>query len=331
MKDSHYPAYKKAGFTVAGLYDLNQVRSAEMAELFHVPIIYPSLADVVSQAPADAIFDIALPSPALMDVLPYIPDGRSVLIQKPMGENLTEARKIRELCHIKHLTAAVNFQLRTAPVINAARSLIEQGAIGEINDMEIRVTAYTPWQLWSFLFGIPRVEILYHSIHYMDLMRSFLGNPKSVYAKTVKHPKQDQLASTRTNMILDYGDMLRSNIEVHHCHEFGRKYQESYVKWEGLNGAIIAVIGVNLGYPVGEQDSLEYSLLEDGTPTEWRKVPIDGRWFPDAFIGPMANLMRYTEGSSKEMPTSVDDAYQTMALVEAAYESSDGGGTPIPA
>ena len=55
VKDSHYPAYQKAGFTVAGLYDLNPVRSAEMAELFHVSIIYPLLADAASQAPADAL------------------------------------------------------------------------------------------------------------------------------------------------------------------------------------------------------------------------------------------------------------------------------------
>ena len=241
VKDSHYPAYKKASFQVAGLYDLNPARAAEMAKLFNVPVIYESLADAVIRAPSDAIFDIALPSSAILDVLPHIPDGRSVLIQKPMGNNLSEARHIRDMCHAKHLTAAINFQLRTAPVINAARSMIAQGIIGEVHDMEIRVTAYTPWQLWSFLFSIPRVEILYHSIHYLDLMRSFLGNPRSIYAKTVKHPKQQQLASTRTNMILDYGDMLRANIEVNHCHEFGRKYQDSYVKWEGMSGAIIGV------------------------------------------------------------------------------------------
>lgn len=276
------------------------------------------------------MFDVALPASVILDVLPHIPDGRSVLIQKPLGNNLEEAREIRDLCHSKNLIAAVNFQLRTAPVVNAARSLIAQGAIGEITDMEIRVTVYTPWQLWSFLFGIPRVEILYHSIHYIDLMRSFLGDPTGVYAKTVKHVKQMELASTRTTIILDYGELIRANVEVNHAHEYGRKYQESYVKWEGTHGAIMGVIGVNLNYPVGEQDSLEYCMVEDGQSSDWTKVPIDGRWFPDAFIGPMASLMRFVEGSDKDMPTSVDHAFETMAVVEAAYMSSAGGGTPIP-
>jgi predicted dehydrogenase len=330
VKDSHYPAYKKAGFPVAGLYDLNPARAAEMAELFGVPVIYESLADAVSNAPPDAIFDVALPASAILGVLPHIPDGRSVLIQKPMGNNLDEARQIRDICHARHLTAAINFQLRTAPVINAARSLIDQGAIGEITDMEVRVTVYTPWHLWSFLYGIPRVEILYHSIHYLDLIRAFLGDPQSVYAKTLQHPAQRDIASSRTTVILDYGAAIRANVETNHNHGFGRKHQDSYVKIEGTGGAIYGVIGVNLNYPVGEPDSLEYCTLENGRPSAWTTVPISGSWFPDAFIGPMAAIMRFTEGSSNVLPTSVDDAFKTMAVVEAAYQSSSAGGTPIP-
>jgi predicted dehydrogenase len=331
VEASHYPAYRKAGFTVAGLYDANPSRAAMMAQKFKVPTVYSSLADAVSHAPANAIFDLAVPASAILSILPQLPDERGVLIQKPMGETLEEARQIRALCHAKHLKAAVNFQLRFAPLVIAARSLVTQGVIGNLHDMEIRVTVYTPWELWTFLFGIPRMEILYHSIHYLDLIRSFLGEPQGVYAKTVKNPKQPQLASTRSNIILDYGDTIRANVEANHGHEFGRKHQESYVKWEGTNGAIKAQLGVNLNYPEGEPDWFEYCVLEPGKPAEWKSVPIVGTWFPDAFIGTMASLMRYIEGSSPDLPTSIDDAYQTMAVVEAAYESSAHGATPIPA
>jgi predicted dehydrogenase len=330
VEASHYPAYQKAGFSVAGLYDIKPERAEQMAQKFAVPHVYASIANAASQAPNDAVFDVAVPASAIMDVLRQLPDGRGVLIQKPMGETLAEARQILDLCHAKHLTAAINFQLRFAPAMIAARSLIDQGAIGEVHDMEVRVTVYTPWQLWSFLFGIPRMEILYHSIHYVDLVRSFLGEPQGVYAKTLKHPKQPQLASTRSNIILDYGDTLRANIETNHGHEFGRHNQESYVKWEGTQGAIRAQMGVNLNYPVGEADVFEYCVLEPDKAPQWQSVTISGQWFPDAFIGTMASLMCYLEGSSPTLPTSVDDAYQTMAVLEAAYESTAHGATPIP-
>ena len=66
--------------------------------------------------------------------------------------------------------------------------------------------------------------------------------------------------------------------------------------------------------------------LREGQETEWVKVPIEGSWFPEAFIGSMAQVMRAKEGSEPDMPTSVEDVIKTMACVEAAYESSRLGG-----
>jgi hypothetical protein len=44
----------------------------------------------------------------------------------------------------------------------------------------------------------------------------------------------------------------------------------------------------------------------------------------------MASLMRFASGESADLPTSVEDAWRTMAVVEACHASSDGGATPIP-
>jgi len=288
-----------------------------------------SLEDAVNNAPPDAIFDVATPPSAFLEVLKHLPEGRGVLIQKPMGECLAQARQIRDLCRAKKLTAAINFQLRYAPAVRAARNLIAEGRIGQLHDMEIRVSVYTPWHLWTFLEGIPRVEILHHSVHYLDLVRSFLGDPRSVYAKTVKHPKMTKLASTRSNVILDYGDTVRANVETNHGHEYGLKHQESYVKWEGTSGAIKTRLGLLMDYPKGVPDEFEYCILESGKSAEWKPLEIEGSWFPDAFIGTMADLMCFLEGSTRELPGSVEDAYKTMAVVEAAYESNDAGGTKV--
>ncbi len=213
----------------------------------------------------------------------------------------------------------------------AARALVAQHAIGRLHDVEVRVTCRMPWELWTFLFGIPRMEIVYHSIHYVDLVRSLLGEPAGVYCKTVKHPKQMQLASTRTTIAFDYGDVVRANIETNHGHEFGPTHEESYVKLEGTEGAIVARIGVNLDYPRGLPDQLEYCRLPgDGTPPAWETLPLVGNWFPHAFIGTMASLMRRADEETDDLPTGVDDAFRTMAVVEACYESSAHGATPIP-
>jgi len=40
--------------------------------------------------------------------------------------------------------------------------------------------------------------------------------------------------------------------------------------------------------------------------------------------------MRQAEDPSQTAVTDVEDAFRTMAVVEAAYESSERGATPIP-
>ena len=327
VRDAHQPAYQLAGFPVVAVYDLLKDRSESLARTFGISKICDSLGEAISTAPENAVFDLAVPASAICDVLAELPDGAAVLIQKPMGEDLVQARQIVELCRSKGLLAAVNFQLRFAPAVMAARDLIRRGAIGELHDVEVRVTCHMPWELWSFLFGIPRMEIVYHSIHYVDLVRSFLGEPAGVYCKTVKHPLQMQLASTRTAIAFDYGDVCRATVTTNHGHDFGIRHQESYLKQEGTKGAIKARLGVNLDYPRGLPDEIEYCMLRKPV---WQSIPLVGNWFPHAFVGTMASLMRRANHETKELPTSVEDAFKTMAVVEACYESNAHGATPIP-
>jgi predicted dehydrogenase len=328
-RDAHLPAYRNAGFPVAGIYDVNGERARSLACQFSIDRVFASLQSASSEAPSHAVFDVAVPASEILEVLPHLPDGRGVLIQKPLGENLDQAREIANLCSRKQLRAAVNFQLRYAPYVLAARSLVGQCALGELHDLEVRVTVYTPWHLWSFMQGIPRVEILYHSIHYLDLLRSFLGEPRGIYAKTLKHPLSPRLASTKSTIILDYGDIVRACISTNHGHAFGRLHQESFIKWEGTRGAIIAKMGLLMNYPNGEPDEMEYCILGDTDPPRWESVKIEGSWFPDAFVGTMASVMRWVDDSNDTAPTSLGDALRTMALVEAAYRSSANGGEPV--
>jgi predicted dehydrogenase len=329
VRDAHLPAYRQAGFRMAGIHDLVDDRARALAAEYGIERVFPTLADAASGAPPGAVFDVAVPAAAVPEVLQGLPDGHGVLIQKPMGETIQQARAIREVCRRKKLTGAVNFQLRFAPAVAAARRMIESGRIGEIVDLEARMTVYTPWQMWPFLERTPRVEILYHSVHYVDLIRSFLGDPAGVYAKSTRHPLAPKLASTRSTIILDYGDMLRANIETNHGHAYGPRHQESFIKWEGTRGAVKTRLGVLLDYPRGLPDEFESVEFEDGKPPEWKKQELAGSWFPEAFMRSMASLMAYLDGATDKLPASVEDAYRTMAVVEAAYESNDGGGTRV--
>jgi len=327
VHDAHLPAYAKAEFPVVALVDVNQEKADTLARKFNVPLGTASIAEAVRFAPADAIFDIAVPAKAIPSILPQLPDGAAVLIQKPMGETLAEALEILRICRTKRLIAAVNFQLRWAPNMLVARALTDSGALGELHDMEVSLSVHMPWELWSFLNTAPRLEILYHSIHYIDLVRSWFGTPRGVYAKTVRSPLTPNLASTKSVITLDYGDDKRVFIATNHSHNFAPLMQRSFVQWEGIHGAMRAQMGVNLNYPIGEPDNLKYVLRDQAG---WREAPVSGNWFPDAFIGSMGSLQAYVQGETETLPTSVEDAIDTMRTVEAAYLSSERGGVALP-
>jgi predicted dehydrogenase len=328
VNDAHLPAYKKAGFEVIGITNRTKERAEGLAAKFDIPHVYDSVADAVSKAPANAVYDITIMPAQFIETLERLPDGSAVLIQKPMGDFFAQSKEILTVCRRKNLVAAINCQLRFAPFVSAARNMIAQGLIGELYDMEIRVTVNTPWHLFPLVMVHPRLEIQYHSIHHIDLIRSFLGDPKSVMAKTLKHPAKN-LSSTRSTILFDYGDTMHAVINTNHDHIFGAHNEESFIKWEGTKGAIKAKMGLLMNYPDGVPDVFEYCLLEEGKKPEWKTLELEGSWFPDAFIGTMSSLMRYKEGSSNTLPTSVEDVIKTMAVVESAYISSDNGGVAV--
>jgi len=320
--DAHYPAYRKGGFPIAGLYDPDQEKARPLAEKWGVTA-YATIEEAASVK--DAIFDLATPPVAHARVLAALPAGAAVLIQKPMGSDLAAATEMLELCRKKKLKAAVNFQLRFAPMMLALKGAIARGMLGEVVDFEVHLALDTPWQLWSFLEGLPRIEITMHSIHYLDLIRQVLGDPKGVHAKSIGHPNH-KMAQTRTTAILDYGDRVRCAISINHDHKFGRRHQACEFRVSGTEGAAYVQLGVNLDYPHGEPDILE--IYPKGG-SDWVSVPLEGTWFPDAFVGRMANLQRYVAGEDSELVSSVEDAWMTMALVEALYQSSAALATPL--
>lgn len=328
VADAHLPAYKKAGFSVVGITNRTRARAEKLAAEWNIPNVYDTVADAVANAPANAVYDITIMPEKFVKTLEQLPDGSGVLIQKPMGDYFWQTKEILEVCRRKKLNAAINCQLRFAPYVSAARYMIEQDLIGELYDMEVRVTLETPWELFPFVMVHPRLEIQYHSIHYIDLMRSFLGDPQSVYAKTLKHPAK-KLSSSRSTILFDYGDTMHAVINTNHDHSFGPHNQESFIKWEGTKGAIKARMGLLMDYPHGVPDKFEYCIIEEGKQPEWKEIELEGSWFPDAFIGTMSSLMRYQNGETDVLPTHVEDVIKTMAVVESAYQSSDTGGVVV--
>lgn len=324
VHDAHLPAYRAAGLPVAGVFDPQAARAASAVERFGLPRAFASFEEAV--ATPGAIFDVAVPPSELAQVVERLPEGSAALLQKPLGMDLPEATRIRATCRARRITAAVNLQLRFSPAFLALRDALARGLLGRPIELEVLVNCRMPWELWPFLEGLPRMELPLHSIHYIDAIRSLLGEPLYAQGRTVKHPAAPRIASSRTTAILDYGDDVRCALSVNHHHMHGPRHQRSELRLEGTHGAARLVMGVNLDYPRGRPDSLELALEGE----EWIEIPLVGNWFPDAFRGPMCGLQRFVVGEASELECSIDSAWRTMAVIEALYAADAARGVPVP-
>ncbi len=325
VRDAHLPAYRQADLNVAGIIDIAPDRARQLAADWDIATVFDTVAQAAAQHGTDVIYDLAVPPHVITDILPHLPDGSAVLIQKPMGADQNQARQILADCDGKKLKAAINFQLRFAPMMMAVREAVARGLLGELLEIEVHLNVFTPWHLFPFLKDMPRVEISVHSIHYLDLFRALTGNPRGVFARSIADPRAAEFAQTRTSVILDYVEPLRAIMSINHNHNFGSKLHAAEFRFEGTEGAMWAKLGVLYDYPNGVEDELWLGR----TGEEWTQIELQGRWFVDAFMGPMRNVQRFDAGEDDTLLTSVADAYQTMALVEACFKAMSVPGVAL--
>jgi predicted dehydrogenase len=85
----------------------------------------------------------------------------------------------------------------------------------------------------------------------------------------------------------------------------------------GSEGTILGEIGLLYDYPHGRPDRIRIARAgQDAAVDE----TLPGAWFPDAFIGPMSELLAAAAGGPQPS-TNGRDNLRTLALVLAAYES----------
>lgn len=95
---------------------------------------------------------------------------------------------------------------------------------------------------------------------------------------------------------------------------------DTYIRWrvEGTDGMARGTIGWP-EYPKPTPSTLDFTTIAAGP--NWIQPRWDEVWFPDAFVGTMAQLLCAIEDNS-EPEISGRDNLKTMALVDAAYRSA---------
>lgn len=60
--------------------------------------------------------------------------------------------------------------------------MVDLGWIGAVTAISFDVDVRADRKAWPWLVASPELDLLIHSIHYLDAVRSILGNPVRVFA-----------------------------------------------------------------------------------------------------------------------------------------------------
>ena len=321
VNQAHLPAYRKAGFHVLAITDLSRSAAQDTAKRFEIPRVCESLDELLA-LPAIEIVDIAVPArhnPQLS--IQALKAGKHVLVQKPMAETAAAAETMVRPAKESGRKLAVNHQMRWSPSVRAALDILRRNLLGELLECLIQIQVRTPWDLWPWLQDHPYPELYYHSIHHVDTLRAWLGDPQSVYATLACHPRCKFDGPTRNYMLFDYARDLRAGLWVNHHSVVPPDGLRATFSIEGTEGRCDGLIGLLLNYPAGRSDTLTF-WHNELTPGGSIHMELEGRWFPDAFIGPMSSLMdSITNDTDPE--TSGKEALGTLQLLERIRQSHE--------
>jgi predicted dehydrogenase len=201
--------------------------------------------------------------------------------------------------------------------IAASRDLVARGALGRVTEAQIQVSVSTPLHMWAWIAEMPHLDIKVHSTHYLDALRSVLGDPVWVTSIHGRYPEQEPVVGeTMTKTVLEYPDGVQALVATNHYNEHGTPYAE--FRFLGTEGTLQGTIGLMYDYPNGRPDTL--SLYRDGE--EVQAFEFDTMWLPDAFLGPMSDLMDAV-ATGREPATAGRAMLPTLAIGEAAYRSAE--------
>jgi len=321
VNECHLVAYRKAGFNPAAIASRKKENAARAAQQHAIGKIYDGY-DQLLDDPSIEVLDIAVPPNAQLTLIKAACARKTVkgiLAQKPLGMNLAEATEAVAACEASGITLAVNQNMRYDHSVRAAKTLLANGTLGAPVFATIEMRAIPHWMPWQKDLGWLTLRIM--SIHHLDTFRYWFGEPEGIYCSVrtdprTKFPHTDGICT----YILEYASGLRC-VAIDDTWTGPAKEgcpKDNYIRWriEGQEGLAIGDIGWCKD-PYTTPSTIRYARKGQ----EHFEAPVwPESWFPDAFIGTMAQLLIALE-TKTEPAISGRDNLKTMALVEAAHKS----------
>jgi predicted dehydrogenase len=316
VNDAHMPAYRKAGFNIVGIADQSRDAVQKTAQRWNIPFATVDPLELIRRADVQVV-DLAIPDQGRLEIVQAAAArGLHLLIQKPLAAEMTAAREMVSIADRAKVKLAVNQNARWCPQYRAAALHCHRGDIGKVFHVvhDLRdVTDTAAWALSSWASKEPRFQILYWSIHYVDYIRFLMREePTQVYARITRKPGQNFVGEISDLIVMEFASgatalLIDHNASWPHRHDPSMRFQI-----EGTEGLIEGQIN----------DPAWIQVRTSKEPEAVWRPRLEGVWYPQGFIGAMADLLNAI-AEDREPAVSGRDHLKTLAILAAAYRSAE--------
>lgn len=323
MRDCHLVAYRQAGFNPVAIASRNPATAQSAADQHRIPAVHAGIDGLLAD-PEVEVLDVAVPPDAQPGVIRRAVRHkhiRGILAQKPLAMSVAEAKECVELCEKAGVVLAVNQNMRYDQSVRALKDILTRGWLGAPVLATIEMRAIPHWMPWSRV--LPSLSTFIMSIHHLDTFRYWLGTPDRVLASTRPDPRTQFDHSDGINLyILEYDNGARASSwdDVWTGPVREGSQGDIGIRWrvEGTDGLARGTIGWP-SYPAKTPSTLDFTSKR--FPGYWFQPRWPEVWFPDAFVGTMAQLLCALE-DGKPPEISGRDNLETVALCAAVQAAA---------
>lgn len=248
---AHIEALRRLGIQVKAIVASSPEKAADKADSLSVPRAYGNIQGLLADPEIDVIH-LSTPNHLHYEhAKAALNAGKHVICEKPLALNSTQSKELVELAAQKGLVNAVNFNIRMYPLAQHAKSMVQNGALGDLfiiqgsylQDWLLFDTDWN-WRLEPELGGSLRAVADIGS-HWLDLLTFITGSKIiEVYANfRTFHPtrkKPSKPLETFTGKILTPEDYIEQPINT-------EDYASILLRFENGASGVLTVSQVSSG------------------------------------------------------------------------------------
>lgn len=339
----HIPAYQSEGMEVVAVCTRREESARKTAARFQIPHAFTDYREMLRMQDLDAVAVVAprsLHYPLSRDA---IEAGKHVICEKPLTVRVEEAEELWRLGEDRGLTCMIAHEYRFSPARAWVKELLDHGYVGKLHLCTVTLLngsqakpEVQPFaeedddiqQGGGFLWG--------QGSHYVDCLRHWFGDVKSVSGKTLTHIPERKDPVTGEPRAAKADDSFYATLEMANgCYvqmtfsaaaPFGK---DGRIEIYGREGTLIMpqkpgnpnppAYGRVLGGRTGDEELAELSIpdrLELADERNQQKLP------PMRLLA--REFVRGIETCTSPSPNFYD-AYRVLEVLTAIRESSSTG------